>query len=194
VDVDGDVTVTRGAAVQAASEGTPVAEGDVVRTAADAAAVIRLADGTDVKLRESTTLAVDSLTGTIALTLRSGGAFSHVVKQLAGRYTLRTGNTVAGVRGTEFFVAYGRTIDKEPDIWLCVNSGTVEVTVPDTGESILVEQGKGINIVGGRKLTAPRSYPWTRKLNWNTDPQNGAVADHTNLDQAYSDLLNQDYD
>ncbi len=85
-------------------------------------------------------------------------------------------------------------IDSEPDIWLCVNSGTVEVVIPDANQSILVEQGKGINIVGGRKLTAPRSYPWTRKLNWNTDPRSGAVADRTNLDQAYSDLLNQDYD
>ena len=52
---------------------------------------------------------------------------------------------------------------------------------------------QGINIVGGQKLTAPRRYAWTRRLNWNTDPARGEVVDRTDLDQAYSDLLDQDY-
>ena len=46
--------------------------------------------------------------------------------RLKGRYTVRTETAVAGVRGTEFFVAYGRRIDEHPDVWLCVNSGAVE--------------------------------------------------------------------
>jgi ferric-dicitrate binding protein FerR (iron transport regulator) len=191
---DGEVTLTHGGASSDAAAGTAVREGDVVRTGADSVAVIRLADGSEVKLRENTVLAFDSLSGGVSLTLRTGGVFSKVVRQLAGRYTVRSGRTVAGVRGTEFFVAYGRTIDDQPDIWLCVNSGSVEVSIPEAGQSVLVEQGKGINIVGGKKLTVPRSYPWTRKLNWNTDPAGGSVADRTNLDQAYGDLLNQDYD
>jgi hypothetical protein len=191
---DGEVSVRRGGASLDAEIGMAVREADVLATGADSAAVIRLADGTEVKLREKTLLAVDTLTPLISLSLQKGGAFSRVARQLAGRYSLRTGSTVAGVRGTEFFVSYGRTIDSEPDIWLCVNSGTVEVSLPESGQSVLVEQGKGINIVGGRKLTAPRSYPWTRKLNWNTDPSQGRVDDRTNLDQAYSDLLDQDYD
>jgi hypothetical protein len=107
---------------------------------------------------------------------------------------VRTGTAVAGVRGTQFFIAYGRTIDSQPDIWLCVNAGTVEVTLPASGQSVFVKEGLGVNIVGGAKLTVPRSYPWTRKLNWNMDSKNGKVADVTNLDQAYSDLLDQDYD
>jgi hypothetical protein len=97
------------------------------------------------------------------------------------------------VRGTEFFVAYGRTVDAQPDVWLCVTEGTVEVALNASNQSVRVEAGKGINIVGGTKLTVPRSYPWTRKLNWNMDPTKGRVADTTDLDQAYSDLLNQDY-
>ena len=96
------------------------------------------------------------------------------------------------MRGTEFFVAYGRTIDAQPDIWLCVNEGSVEVAV--AGDTVVVEQGKGINIVGGAKITKPRRYPWTRGLNWNTDSGAGAVRDTTSLEQAYSDLLDQDYD
>ena len=76
---------------------------------------------------------------------------------------------------------------------LCVNEGSVEVEVPQTAQRLIVRQEEGINIVGGRKLTAPRRYAWTRRLNWNTDPAQGEVADRTDLDQAYSDLLDQDY-
>ena len=120
--------------------------------------------------------------------------FSQVAKGLVGGFRVKTLSAIAGVRGTEFFVAYGRQIDERPDIWLCVNSGSVEGSVPETGESVVVDEGKGINIVAGVKLTTPRFYAWTRRLNWNTDPAVGDVADSTDLDQAYSDLLDQDYD
>ena len=76
---------------------------------------------------------------------------------------------------------------------LCVNEGSVEVEIPQTAQTLIVRQGEGINIVGGRKLTAPRRYAWTRRLNWNTDPARGEVEDRTDLDQSYSDLLDQDY-
>jgi len=79
-------------------------------------------------------------------------------------------------------------------VWLCVNSGAVEVAIPHTGQTVVVKQGLGINIVGGERITSPKRYPWTRKLNWNIDPGSGTVDDRTSLEQAYSDLLNQDYD
>jgi hypothetical protein len=191
---DGEVTVSRGGARADAVPGTAVGEGDAVSTGSDSVAVIRLPDGSEVKLREKTTLAMDSLEGSAKLSLRSGGVFSRVTRQLAGKYTVTAGRAVAGVRGTEFFVAYGKTVDAQPDVWLCVNSGTVEVSVPETGQSVLVPQGTGINIIAGSRITAPRSFPWTRGLNWNTDPASGKVADRTNLEQAYSDLLDQDYE
>jgi ferric-dicitrate binding protein FerR (iron transport regulator) len=125
--------------------------------------------------------------------LTRGSLFSRVAKRLTGRYSVRTDAAVAGVRGTEFFVAYGRRIDELPDVWLCVNEGSVEVSVARTAQTVIVSQGEGINIVGGLKLTPPRRYAWTRRLNWNSDPAKGEVLDRTNLDQAYSDLLDQDY-
>jgi hypothetical protein len=70
----------------------------------------------------------------------------------------------------------------------------VEVAILDTRDTLIVEEGKGINIIGGTNLTSPQRYPWTRKLNWNMDPAAGAVEDRTDLEQAYSDLLDQDYD
>ena len=139
----------------------PVGRGDVIATSLDAMAIISI----------------------------DGGVFSRVTRRLRGRCEVRTLTAVAGVRGTEFFVEYGRTIDRCPDIWLCVNSGGVEVEVIDSGEEIVVDAGEGINIVGGTRLTKPRRYAWTRKLNWNVDPDEGEVLDTTDLEQVYSDLL-----
>jgi ferric-dicitrate binding protein FerR (iron transport regulator) len=165
-----------------------------VETGRDGSAVLELAGSVEVKLRENTRLSLDSLERSdIAVGLAKGGLFSRVAQRLSGRYSVRTDAAVAGVRGTEFFVAYGRRIDALPDVWLCVNEGSVEVQIPESSQSLTVREGEGINIVGGTKLTKPRRYAWTRRLNWNTDPAKGGVMDRTDLDQAYSDLLDQDY-
>ena len=195
VYTEGDVAIRNGsAAVRDAEIGQKLGPGDVVQTAANSLAVIDLANGTTVKLREKTTLAIDSIGEETVVSLRAGGVFASIARKLTGKFSVRTSTAVAGVRGTQFFIAYGRTIDSQPDVWLCVNAGTVEVALPASGQTVLVKEGLGVNIVGGEKLTVPRRYPWTTRLNWNMDSQNGIVADRTNLDQAYSDLLNQDYD
>jgi ferric-dicitrate binding protein FerR (iron transport regulator) len=191
---EGDVTVRSAGAEVPAAVGDLLGPGDIVRTGADSLAVIDLANGITVKLRQETLLAIDALGEETAVSLKAGGAFASIARKLAGRFSVKTGNTVAGVRGTRFFVAYGRTIDAEPDVWLCVSQGAVEVSLPAAGRSVLVKEGTGITIVGGEKLTVPRPYPWTRKLNWNTDPGAGTLVDTTNLEQAYADLLDQDYD
>jgi ferric-dicitrate binding protein FerR (iron transport regulator) len=190
----GMVQVHRGGRTLEAEAGLEVGRGDVVETGRDGSAVLELAGSVEVKLRENTRLSLDSLERSdIAVGLAKGGLFSRVAQRLSGRYSVRTDAAVAGVRGTEFFVAYGRRIDALPDVWLCVNEGSVEVQIPESSQSLTVREGEGINIVGGTKLTKPRRYAWTRRLNWNTDPAKGGVMDRTDLDQAYSDLLDQDY-
>ena len=101
---------------------------------------------------------------------------------------------MAAVRGTEFFVAFGRQVEAEPDVWLCVNEGAVEVALTDGGDPVLVNEGEGINILAGSRITDPKFYAWTEDLNWNTDPEAGDVTDATDLDGAYADLRNFDYD
>jgi ferric-dicitrate binding protein FerR (iron transport regulator) len=191
---DGEVYVRHGGVESDASTGMSLAQGDVVRTGDDSVAVISLGGEAEIKLRADTTVSLDSLSEHVAVSLSAGGVFSRVTRRTIKDYTLKASTAVAGVRGTEFFVAYGRTIDALPDVWLCVAEGTVQVSLQGSPDTMLVEQGKGINIVGGSKLTRPRRYPWTRKLNWTMDARSGAVRDRTNLDQAYSDLLDQDYD
>lgn len=194
VYIYGEVTVLRGSEELAADFGMAVGQEDTIATGPEAMALISLPGNTDLKLRENTRLSLDTLGETVSVHLSAGSVFSKVARTLTRRYSVRTETAVMGVRGTEFFVAYGRTIDAHPDIWVCVNSGVVEVSIPQTRQTLIVEQGKGINIVGGTTLTTPRRYPWTRKLNWNTDADRGEVIDRTDLEQAYSDLLDQDYD
>jgi ferric-dicitrate binding protein FerR (iron transport regulator) len=194
VYTEGDVTWRNGGQTRDAAIGDSLGAGDVIVTGPKSLAVIDLANGTTLKLKEKTTLAIDSIGESTAVTLGAGGVFATIARKLTGRFSVQTQTAVAGVRGTEFFMAYGRTIDARPDVWLCVNSGAVEVAIPETGQTVVVKQGLGINIVGGARITSPKSYPWTRKLNWNVNPASGSVDDRTSLDQAYSDLLNQDYD
>jgi ferric-dicitrate binding protein FerR (iron transport regulator) len=191
---EGVVTVRSGSHDREATIGDSLGPGDVVTTGPSSLAVIDVGNATTLKLREKTVLALDSIGDQTAVTLTAGGVFTSIVRKLSGGFSVRTSSATAGVRGTQFFVAYGRTIDRLPDVWLCVNQGTVEVALPESSRTVLVKEGRGINIVGGEKLTTPRRYPWTRRLNWNMDPAGGAVVDRTDLEQAYSDLLNQDYD
>ena len=193
VYTEGDVSIRNGAQAHDAVVGEALNPGDVIATGAEALAVIDLSNSTTLKLRPKTTLAIDSIGDSTTVVLNAGGVFTHVLKKLTGRFSVRTQTAVAGVRGTEFFIAYGRTVDALPDVWLCVNSGAVDVSLPQAGQSVVVKEGFGINIVAGTKLTTPRNYPWTRRLNWNMDAASGKVADTTDLDEAYSDLLNQDY-
>ncbi|TVQ40524.1 MAG: hypothetical protein EA384_03050 [Spirochaetaceae bacterium] len=192
--LEGSVTVRRGENAMTAGIGTEVRQGDVVATGARSTAVIRLANAADIKLRENSSVDLSEIGDRVEVGLNQGGLFARVFARLLGGFDVRADTVVGGVRGTEFFVAYGRTIEDLPDVWLCVNSGEVEVSVLRTGASMVVREGEGVNILAGTRLTDARRYRWTERLNWNMDPAEGALFDETDLDAAYSDLLDQDYD
>ncbi len=192
--LEGSVTVRRAGNTVAADIGTPLQQGDVVVTGARSTVVIRLANAADIKLRENSSVDLSEIGDRVEVGLNSGGLFSRIFGRLLGGFDVRADTVVGGVRGTEFFVAYGRTIGDLPDVWLCVNTGVVEVTVLETGASMPVREGEGVNILAGTRLTDARRYRWTERLNWNMDPGEGEIFDDTDLDAAYSDLLDQDYD
>ena len=193
--VEGDVWLESAGRRVRADFGQPVAAGDLIITGADGAAVVTVSQGSQIKLRANTVVSIDDIAGGGSVDLRSGGVFARAQRAASGRsFQVTTPTVVAGVRGTEFFVAYGRSVEALPDLWLCVNSGSVEVAVPATGARTVVNQGEGINILAGVRTTRPRFYPWTLDLNWNFDPTEGDIRDTTDLSGAYADLLDQDYD
>jgi len=189
---EGTVTVSGNSGTRDAGPGVKISAGDKVATEADSLAIIDLSNATQIKLLERTSLVITAVGDNTQVSLSAGALFSRIVGKLAGGFSVRADIAIAGVRGTEFFIAYGKTVDGQRDIWLCVNSGVVEVSIPSENQEVQVPAGKGIDVIGGAKLTPPRGYLWTRKLNWNMDPSNGSVEDHTSMDQ-YNDLLNHDY-
>ncbi len=193
--LEGDVQVESHGRRRIADFGTTLSRGDLVITGDDGVAIVRVSATSQIKLRENTVVAIDDVAGGGSVHLRQGGLFARAHRAATGRgFRVTTPTVVAGVRGTDFFVAYGRTIEERPDLWLCVNSGSVEVLIPQTGDLTVVNEGEGVNILAGLRTTQPRFYPWTLELNWLFDPEEGDVRDATDLDGAYADLLDQDYD
>ncbi|MBI2362663.1 MAG: FecR domain-containing protein [Elusimicrobia bacterium] len=192
VAVEGPVSVESAGKTRAAKKGDALADGETVAAGPRALAVIEMPDGSRLKLRESTSIRV-ILSGETGAFLNSGGLFARVTKGLNRRFSVTTPNAVAAVRGTEFFTAYGREGGDGRDLWICVGKGAVEVKADASPQAVLVKQGEGVLLPGGRRTTKPQFYQWTTKLNWNMDAARGPVADRTDLDGAYSDLRDQDY-
>lgn len=194
--VSGDVTIQSKDGSRMGKAGAALADGESVATAEGATVVIELIDGSRLKLRESSRLAVTlpSLKSQVTEAFLSlGSVFAKVTKRLAGQeFHVRTLSAVAAVRGTEFFTAYGRPRGKSRDLWVCVNEGAVEIETSTEKKPLRVPMGKGVLIKSGTDLTKPQAYDWTKTLNWNMDPAD-KLEDKTNLDGAYSDILDQDY-
>jgi hypothetical protein len=201
VYVKGDVTIESKQGGGVGQAGARLDHGAAVSTARGAGAVIEMPDGSRLKLRESSRVAItwpgtsDSKSGTLAEAFLSyGSVFAKITKRLNGQqFSVRTPSAVAAVRGTEFFTAYGRAKGKSRDLWVCVNEGAVELSTAKSKEGLLVPAGKGVLIKSGTDLTKPQAYDWTKNLNWSMDAEKGPVEDKTDLDGAYSDLLDQDY-
>ena len=192
--MEGDVTILRGTEELQGDFGLTIKKDDVIQTGKTSLAILELEDRGTLKLREDTQLILDDLGDKMTVSLKSGGLFSRIKKIFGLEYEVRTVSTVAGVRGTEFFMAYGRKIEETEDLWLCVNEGAVQVSILKSMESILVNEGEGITIPAGTRLTKPKYYSWTENLNWNTDPGKGELFDNTDLNAAYEDLRDFDYD
>lgn len=193
----GAVTAETAGAKRQVKTGDALAAGDVIATAEAATAVVRLADGSRLKLRGGSRLqltprAPSSRATEVMLIL--GGVFAQIAKRASGaEFRVRTAGAVAAVRGTRFFTAFGRTRGSERDLWVCVDEGLVEVGSTSSKARKNVPAGQGVLIKGEKDVTKPQPYNWTKKLNWNMDPAKGTVEDKTSLDSAYSDLLDQDY-
>lgn len=110
----GEATLTRGDAVRDVELGDRIENFDLIKTSSDGRVDIKLAPGTGmsgsitVKPKTAFTVRTEVVKGSGATEAETmAGAVSVKVKKVAGAPTLRvrTGNTVMGVRGTEFEVA-----------------------------------------------------------------------------------------
>lgn len=200
----GTVEVVKdGKVLRKAATGEALAAGESVRTGKNSSAIVLLEGGSMIKLKESSEVRLSELSGSASegnrktmLNLLSGSVFSKVSKLKQNEdFAITSASTVAGVRGTSFFMAFGKARDnkKEADLWLCVNEGKVEVK-GEKGDKVSVKEGEGIIIPEGKKTTKPKAYAWTKNLNWNFDPEKGDVNDKTTMESMYKEPLEIHYD
>ena len=169
---------------------------DQLKTGDQSLLLVFLNNGSTHKLGENTQLKLHDEADPTVLEIVSGSLFSLFKSktQKNGKkkhYRIKTQSVVAGVRGTQFFTSYGRS-DKDDDNWLCVNEGVVEVKKIGETKATLVKAGEGIR-VDAKGVSAPKPLPWTKKLNWSMKPSED-LENRVNIEEAYTDLLDKDYD
>lgn len=188
--VKGDVSVNG----KAASIGQNVSQGSRVKTGKKGHAVVELGTGREIKLDPSTSIRVARVTSKkkpITINLDRGGMIAKIKKGRKGKgFVIRTKSATMGVRGTHFYAA----VAKKKDVWMCVNEGSVEIKDNKSGQKVVVPEGKGVFAPLGKKITKPRPFAWTKKINWNMDPKSGDVKNEISIDANYDDLEDLDYD
>lgn len=195
--VVGDVNIERKGKIIPAAPRLKLFEKDKIFTLKNSFAIVKITKSKIIKIRPETSLILNKFVITGAeenINLLKGSIFSKVLKSKNLKFRVKIRTIVASIRGTEFFIAYGKKQNNKHDLWLCVNEGKVVVKNLKRNKSVIVKEGEGIFILGSDKITKPKEYAWTKKLNWNIDPKKGDIKDKTNLKDAYTDVLDQDYD
>lgn len=186
-------------------KGAILSVGDTISTGKNSLAIIKIDNQATLKLIDNSSVVIEkvqkSKKSSTDIFLKAGSLFSKVLKKYDGNehYKVRTKNIVMGVRGTEFFASHGMAMDHKhgdqknmSDFWMCVNEGIVKIKSKKNEYS--VKEGEGVFVKMGTNVTTPKEYAWTKKLNWNTDPENGKLDSSDALKELYKDVLDADYD
>jgi hypothetical protein len=149
----GKVTVTSPDGTSAAlSVKDEIETGAVIETGAKSFANLQIADTGMIRVDEKSRLEMKDIlsadNGTV-LNLKTGSAFSRVIKKLDTKYRIETPTMVASVRGTEFL-----TIASDKKGQVLVKEGTVNVsTSSDTeGKPVTERKRAAVDDKGGIKL------------------------------------------
>ena len=113
--LEGDVLILRDGEELFGDFGMELVQGDVIQTQVSSLAILELEGGRVLKMKENSSLKLENLSRNTSLELRKGGVFSRVDHIITGKFEIRTESVVAGVRGTEFFVSFGKAVNDSSD-------------------------------------------------------------------------------
>ncbi|CBW25861.1 conserved hypothetical protein [Halobacteriovorax marinus SJ] len=194
--VKGIVKVKTGENVSNAEKGSPLKNKSIIQSGKDSLAIISLSDGSKIKLNSESKIIVSiSKNEPPQVGLFNGSSFFSVLKSKVmkqDKFIVKTKNAALGVRGTQFFVSYGKKSGQ--DEWMCVNEGEVAVRPKGKATKVLVKKGEGVQIKSKQEVSTPKPLAWTQKLNWNFNENSSELENKVNIEDAYTDILDQDYD
>ncbi len=168
--------------------------GDTISTFKDSLVLIQLDTGATIKINENSSLKISihkPKTNTTLVQLIKGSSFFRKDPKIKGKFNVKTKVATMGVRGTQFFVAYGQELSDE--VFMCVNKGSVWVSA-DKKKATIVKEGEGVNITKKNVISQPRFLPWTKDLNWSLNPKSKTLENDASIEEKYGDPLDQDYD
>ncbi|MCO4795071.1 MAG: FecR domain-containing protein [Bacteriovoracaceae bacterium] len=176
----GEVTLVRKGVERSMIKGEPLYEGDLIETGKKSLAIISFLSTSKMKLDSKSSIELEKVMG--SATSKNGAYVSFyqkagtslikfLNKSKKNDLEVRTKNVSIGVRGTKFLVGYGRG-KSSGDVYTYVNNGNITAMNFDRDDHIDVPGGQGIYIGPKGKMTAPREFPWAKKLNWDTSASN----------------------
>lgn len=170
----GEVQVSHdGGPFETAADGAVIGPGDVIRTAADARAVLTYFEGSTVSVDPSSELAIDEASSspdgsTVVVMTQNLGRTWHVVTKLitgGSKYEVRTPAATASVRGTAFAVGVTQDAGGKSVTTVATTEGAVAAAAPATAadpqpEPVVVAAGFETTVASGdRKPQVPTLAP-----------------------------------
>jgi hypothetical protein len=170
-NVNGEVFVVSDAQARALTAGEQLQKGEHVRTAKDSNALLRLADGSTVEMRERSEFSVSENMRGVTVKLDRGDVIVEAAKQHNGRLYVQTPDSLVSVKGTIFAVESGTKGSR-----VSVVEGEVRVNHGGKDETLLPGDQTTTNPTLDRTPVA-QNVAWSR----NAAKYAGLVADLANL-------------
>jgi len=150
---DGDVEIKKSAEDRwmEAKQGDTVKEGDTIRTAADAKAVLLLDNGDALRLNASSEVILASMDPkAVVIDQLSGESYSRVAKSEENTYTVRTQDVSAKALGTAYLVS-SDTVAKIVNVYVYesavqVNAGESDQKIDEMNKAVVDAQSKEVKV------------------------------------------------
>lgn len=162
--VDGQVYVVSDSQTRELAAGEQLMKGESVRTAKDSNALLRLADGSTVEMRERSEFSVSENMRGVTVKLDRGDVIVEAGKQHTGRLYVQTPDSLVSVKGTIFGVESGTKGSR-----VSVVEGEVRVNHSGKDETLLPGD-QTTTSAGLEKTPVEKNVAWSRNASRYASP------------------------
>ncbi|MBI4471862.1 MAG: FecR domain-containing protein, partial [Acidobacteria bacterium] len=155
--VDGNLFVVAGATMQTITAGHRIERDQVIRTGKNSGAILQLADGSKIEMRERSELSLDRASDGVRVELERGSVIVTAAKQRSGHMYVATEDCTVSVVGTVFSVNTGTKGSR-----VSVVEGEVRVEHGSSSSSLVPGQQLSTNPVLGT-VPIEQDIAWSRE-------------------------------